>query len=161
MADITHGTWIKDGKAVDKVLSNGKQVYGRNLLTNLSSNWAQGWLNFVGIGNPPIFNDASARIRTLQTIPVISNSPYTISINDALFKFSWLEADSDGNTTYVAPWITSANYTFTTTSTTTQLYIVVAYKTDAALDTSNLPKIKLEKGSVATPWSLAPEDILK
>lgn len=31
MADITHGTWIKDGKAVDKVFSNGKQVYGRNL----------------------------------------------------------------------------------------------------------------------------------
>ncbi|AYH92122.1 hypothetical protein [Lactobacillus phage Dionysus] len=30
MADITHGTWIKDGKAVDKVFSNGRQVYGRN-----------------------------------------------------------------------------------------------------------------------------------
>nr|WP_285806875.1 hypothetical protein [Lactiplantibacillus plantarum] len=25
MADITHGTWIKDGKAVDKVFSDGKQ----------------------------------------------------------------------------------------------------------------------------------------
>lgn len=37
MADITHGTWIKDGKAVDAVFSNGKQVYGRNLLTNTSS----------------------------------------------------------------------------------------------------------------------------
>lgn len=32
MADITHGTWIKDGKAVDKVFSNGRQVYSRNLL---------------------------------------------------------------------------------------------------------------------------------
>lgn len=33
MADITHGTWIKDGKAVDNVFSDGKQVYSRNLLT--------------------------------------------------------------------------------------------------------------------------------
>jgi hypothetical protein len=32
MADITHGVWIKDGKAVDSVYSNGKQIYGRNLL---------------------------------------------------------------------------------------------------------------------------------
>ena len=37
MADITHGTWIKDGKPVDKVYSNGKQVYGRNLLTGTSN----------------------------------------------------------------------------------------------------------------------------
>jgi hypothetical protein len=32
MADITHGAWIKDGKAVDKAYSNGQQIYGRNLL---------------------------------------------------------------------------------------------------------------------------------
>lgn len=71
-----------------------------------------------------------------------------------------MELDSNGNSTYQAPWITSANYTFTTTSTTTQLYIVVAHKNDAALDTSNLPKIKIEKGTIVTPYSPAPEDIL-
>ncbi|KZT85693.1 Phage protein [Lactiplantibacillus plantarum] len=37
MADITHGTWIKDGKAVDNVFSNGKQVYGRNLVIGSSN----------------------------------------------------------------------------------------------------------------------------
>lgn len=37
MADITHGTWIKDGKAVDNVFSNGRQVYGRNLVTGSSN----------------------------------------------------------------------------------------------------------------------------
>lgn len=36
MANITHGTWIKDGKAVDAVYQNGRQVYGRNLLINTS-----------------------------------------------------------------------------------------------------------------------------
>lgn len=34
MADITHGTWIKDGKAVDAVYQGGVKVYGRNLLKN-------------------------------------------------------------------------------------------------------------------------------
>jgi len=43
MADITHGTWIKDGKAVDKVFSDGKQVYGRNLLKN-TFDYASGWI---------------------------------------------------------------------------------------------------------------------
>ncbi|CDN29037.1 hypothetical protein [Lactiplantibacillus plantarum] len=32
MADITHGTWIKDGKAVDAVYQSDVKVYGRNLL---------------------------------------------------------------------------------------------------------------------------------
>jgi len=36
MADITHGTWIKDGKAVDAVYQNGVKVYGRNLALNTS-----------------------------------------------------------------------------------------------------------------------------
>ena len=34
MADITHGTWIKDGKAVDAVYQSGTKVYGRNLYLN-------------------------------------------------------------------------------------------------------------------------------
>jgi len=32
MADITHGTWIKDGKVVDAVYQGGVKAYGRNLL---------------------------------------------------------------------------------------------------------------------------------
>lgn len=37
MADITHGTWIKDGKAVDAVYQNGVNVYSRNLVTGTSN----------------------------------------------------------------------------------------------------------------------------
>ncbi|MFK5685382.1 hypothetical protein ACI3GN_02035 [Lactiplantibacillus plantarum] len=159
MADITHGTWIKDGKAVDAVCQNGVKVYGRNLLTNLSSNWTQGWINGCTIGNPPTFNVSGGRIRTIQTISVSSGFPYTGSLSDTSFRWSWMELDSNGNTTYVAPWITSENYTLTTTSTTTQLYIVVAYKNDTILNTSSLPKIKIEKGTIVTPYSPAPEDI--
>ncbi|WP_203663561.1 hypothetical protein [Lacticaseibacillus sp. 53-4] len=160
MPTINGKACVVNGTPVDKVFSNGRQIYGRNLLTNLSYNWTRGWINSAPIGEPPPFYVANSRIRTLQTIPVSSNSPYTISISDTLFRFSWLESDSNGNVIYVAPWITSANYTLTTKSTTTQLYIVVSYKTDTVLDTSNLPKIKLERGSVAIPWSPAPEDVM-
>ena len=38
MADITHGTWIKDGKAVDTVYQNSVKVYGRNLLLDTDFN---------------------------------------------------------------------------------------------------------------------------
>lgn len=40
MADITHGTWIKDGKAVDAVYQGGVKVYGRNLLINTAGDTA-------------------------------------------------------------------------------------------------------------------------
>ena len=47
MADITHGAWIKDGKAVDTVYQSGVKVYGRNLLANTSNDYttvtANGW----------------------------------------------------------------------------------------------------------------------
>jgi len=36
MADITHGTWIKDGKAVDAVYQDGIKAYGRNLALDTS-----------------------------------------------------------------------------------------------------------------------------
>jgi len=161
MTTINGRACVVNGTPVDKVFSNGKQVYGRNLLTNLSSNWTQGWLSSGIIGTPSTFISVGARIRTLQAISVSSSFSYTIYNSNTSFKLSWLELDSNGNITYAAPWITSTNYAFTTTSTTTQLYIVVAYTTNAELDTSDLPKIKLEKGSVATPWTPAPEDVLK
>ncbi|TPV67381.1 collagen-like protein [Lactiplantibacillus plantarum] len=133
---------------------------GTNLLTNLPSNWAQEWITSGTIGTPPTFKSSNFRVRTLQTISVSSNSPYTISISDTLLKFSWLELDSNGNIIYPGSWITSVNYTFTTAIKTTQLYIVVAYKNEAEINTSNFPKIKLEKGSVATDWCPNPAEVL-
>ena len=63
---------------------------GTNLLTNLSSNWTQSW-GGPPVGTPPTFGYTNARLRTIQTVSVISNSPYTISIGDDLFKFSWMD----------------------------------------------------------------------
>ena len=48
MADITHGTWIKDGKAVDAVYQNGVKVYGRNLWLN-SKEIKDGWGSIGGV----------------------------------------------------------------------------------------------------------------
>lgn len=45
MADITHGTWIKDGKAVDAVYQGGVKVYGRNLLRDTATQSSDDWFN--------------------------------------------------------------------------------------------------------------------
>lgn len=43
MADITHGTWIKDGKAIDAVYQDGVKVYGRNLLRDTATQSSDDW----------------------------------------------------------------------------------------------------------------------
>ena len=53
MADITHGTWIKDGKAVDAVFSNGEIVYGRNLVIGTSKELKT--VTRSGWGNSPSY----------------------------------------------------------------------------------------------------------
>lgn len=42
MADITHGTWIKDGKPIDAVYQDGIKAYGRNLLLDSQTQTQKG-----------------------------------------------------------------------------------------------------------------------
>ena len=52
MAIINGKVLVKDGKAVDKVFSNGRQVYGRNLIVNSSAKTKDGFFkNFDKVEN--------------------------------------------------------------------------------------------------------------
>ena len=52
MATINGKALVKDGKAVDKVFSNGRQVYGRNLIINSSAKTKDGFFkNFDKVEN--------------------------------------------------------------------------------------------------------------
>ena len=52
MAIINGKALVKDGKAVDKVFSNGRQVYGRNLIINSSAKTKDGFFkNFDKVEN--------------------------------------------------------------------------------------------------------------
>lgn len=144
MADITHGTWIKDGTPVDKVFSNGKQVYGRNLFSvrdwdakpNLVS-------NFV-----PYMN--------IQLEP---STAYTLTTNIGLESEGWADVflfkDDENPGTETAGVSSGVGRTLTTSSTGN---VKVGVRNYSLSDGTNW--IKLEKGTTATPYSLAPEDIL-
>ena len=171
MADITHDTWIKDGKAVDAVFSNGKQVYGRNLILNSSTPQVlirpdQNMSYPAWVGRQiykGLKNNETYTVSALATVETTDKSAEKWSIR--IFQ-------NNGNHEAVlknfgANTGKRQSFTFTTPDDGIS-YDVWVYSGGAGVSyTPALLKIvttvsdyKLETGSVATPWSPAPEDIL-
>jgi len=195
MADITHGTWIKDGKAVDAVYQSGVKVYGRNLLTGTSGPFVMGYgipnttwdeTNQVsGISLPVTAKDAEVLpqgtgfpytwmpgVTYTQSIYISTDAPLTgtpisftwftdkyghdtrgvdnlvkVSINvyRAISTYTWPSSNSPANGRYRNADLSNLTEVFDfTKGTFLQFY-----------------KPKLEPGTTATPWSPAPEDVLK
>ncbi|KWT44596.1 hypothetical protein [Lactiplantibacillus plantarum] len=171
MADITHGTWIKDGKAVDKVFSKGKQVYGRNLLLNSDRQFTNSTVGQEFVATTFNLNYIFDKYGTDQVYTI----SYDLSSKDPS-KASWIQAYPFPGTTpqnkYSFPvviyqGITTIPQRFSMTfkptlvdKTITQT-ILVFY---GQYDSGNIPivnRIKVtlgNKGNIA--WSPAPEDIL-
>lgn len=171
MANITHGTWIKDGGAVDKVFSNGVQVYGRNLLTGTGN------YTVTGTGtNGYLSNETTNDFLTL--FKGLAGQTVTVSVD---YEYSGFVAGSGSNrlgwethifadtSTYVGPWYYPKNSsgsgrmsaTFVVPRNITGIPYAAGYIQFSGSSTGTLSHLKLEKGSVATPWTPAPEDILK
>lgn len=144
MADITHGTWIKDGKAVDKVFSNGTQVYGRNLFIlhdwNAKPNLASNFIPYMNIQLEP-------------------NTAYTLTTSISLNVDGWCDVfffKDDEPIGSATNGVSSGSGRTLTTSSTGNVKVGVRHSIS-----DGISWIKLEKGTIATPWSLAPEDTLK
>jgi hypothetical protein len=163
MADITHGAWIKDGTPVDKVFSNGTQVYGRNILVGIDKtvHQAPGWFQWVT-------NVPTKFIKIGQPLCVsvfINNAPHA---KENLHGNSYciIQAkDSSGNTLLS----NSGNKINFDSDGVSQANLIVPDKTDSVLlfvETNNMSRNtyygypKAEFGSIATPWTPAPEDVL-
>ncbi|WP_347131641.1 hypothetical protein [Lactiplantibacillus plantarum] len=69
MADITHGTWIKDGTAVDAVYQSGIKVYGRNLLINTTGSIMP---TIATTPNPSVDGRASQSVDGITTVTIDS-----------------------------------------------------------------------------------------
>ena len=178
MATINGKALVKDGKAVDKVFSNGRQVYGRNLLnfnSGVTLGKYYGWRLDI--------TTWSVNRAYLKKVKVTPNKQYTISANWS--NTAWLNVYAfinESDTTAVARYgsnsgigagswdssnlavgyTVSNNMTFTVP--TNVNYIGVSY---SSLSTNTLTlqallngRPKLEPGSTATPWSPAPEDYI-
>ena len=161
MPTINGKACVVNGTPVDKVYSNGEQVYGRNLLpgVNKDVHQASGWFEwltnvhkeFIKVGDPLCFsvfinnapyaeattkNGASCLIRAVD-----SSGEKILEKNGNAIKF---DADGISQASLIVPDKTAYIMLF-----------VVNY-----MDQNQYYGYpKLEYGSIATPWTPAPEDV--
>jgi len=201
MADITHGTWIKDGKAVDAVYQDGVKVYGRNLLLSSQTqakdgawysqniDWTTEQGTYLGSNIEYITTDwSNARYsyKDLLDRGVINyTDDFTYSVyfrvvgeDPAEMSYAYINFISSATTKdfNVPVQITSLKENQWTRIVVTFKFKDVEHdQTDdyvhsIRVEVSNAPKVagahyefaapKLELGAIATPYSIAPEDIL-
>lgn len=161
MPTINGRACVVNGTPVDKVFSDGRQVYGRNLI--VKSDLKNGYINRDNGGiNVYVDNFSSDNY-----IPTNGATVFTLSSPDYVFKGSFNHTlamyDSDKN---FLGWqsITSATQTL---SKSNAAYIRFSINFvdeggtgDNLSDWLDKHRYKLEKGSVATPHSPAPEDVM-
>lgn len=194
MADITHGTWIKDGKAVDAVYQGGVKVYGRNLLqgtgtasgdvadgggtlaegafngynaVKTNSAWHERYLNLKSA-----LGRTNAKAGDWYTISVYIKADKQIDTSE-LGVYRALGNESASTNDGFLPSIQMSNKPITTQwqqySWSFQINNIslqrqntrVEYGNDTGDNWIYWAGWKIEEGSISTPWTPAPEDILK
>ena len=163
MPIINDGACVINGNPVDKVFSNGRQVYGRNFLTGTSSDlktapdstnstWGGALHNFSS-------NDLSILSGNQVTLRAFIHNPTTHTVNLLI----WTDGGNFGVGTDV-PAGTDGYSTITDYNATSSVTVgdinIRAYKDDAKISGVQYKELKLEKGGSATPYSPAPEDVI-
>jgi hypothetical protein len=164
MADITHGTWIKDGKPVDAVYQGGVKVYGRNLLTGTSADLQTSPYAHDNSHGGFIYNFSSDNLSTLLgnkiTTRAFIHNTTTHTVNLVMWtNYGGVIVGTDvpaGTEGY-----STINYSVPSNSDTWGNITIRAYAENAEINGVPYKEFKSEKGSVSTPWTPAPEDILK
>ncbi|WP_203624867.1 hypothetical protein [Lacticaseibacillus sp. 866-1] len=163
MPTINGKACVVNGTPVDKVFSNGSQVYGRNILAGINKavHQAPGWFQwvtniptkFIKLGQPLCFS------------VFINNAPYAKVLGQGN-AYCFIQAkDSSGNILLT----TGGNVINFDADGVSQASLIVPDKTDSILlfvKTNNMGQNtyygypKVEFGSIATPWTPAPEDVM-
>ena len=165
MADITHGTWIKDGTPVDAVYQGGVKVYGRNLIKGSSNvlttnHNATGW-GFEGTGYSSV--EALEANQTYTVICYLEPAEHDVAICIHIAPRNQWDNGNYFGTTVTAGSKGISTITITLTPEDIKVFGIWLSFTNEQKDESTVSSkgFKLEKGSVATPWTPAPEDILQ
>jgi hypothetical protein len=144
MPTINGRACVVNGKPVDKVYSNGKQVYGRNLFS------VRDW------NAKPYLISNSVPYMNIQLEP---NTEYTLTTNirktNEYFDVFFFKDNEDASSSING--VNSGSGRTLTTSSTGNVKVGMRNYFLSLSDDTNW--IKLEKGSVATPWTPAPEDV--
>ncbi|WP_163627203.1 hypothetical protein [Lactiplantibacillus plantarum] len=168
MADITHGTWIKDGSAVDAVYQGGVKVYGRNLSLNTSiPNSVQ------GNGASTVWQDVRKLNLSQNPAGLTVTFSYAVTIDKPDSGKLYMQFGNDFSPAWGMP--VAVNLSTLKTGVKTNFHSTIVFPKYIGSGNFNecmigivqcsalvkFEDLKIEQGSVATPWSPAPEDILK
>lgn len=152
MADITHGTWIKDGKAVDAVYQSSVKVYGRNLVLGTAT-------PFTIIGSHTIYMyHLSSTIAKGTTATMSFDTTSTNSTGE--FSVQIISAGGSFESTDWYPIDTVTHhysYTFVTDNEYSNGVQIWTYSSTGTLTVSNFI---ISESSKEVPWNQAPEDKL-
>lgn len=137
---------------------NEIKVSGRNLLQQSIRALAQGAWNTVTNSTP---NGNAIRVCSLAPISLTASASYVVSNASPDYQVTLLYFKSDGTYITETSWITTYPYKFTTP--TNAAYMRVSFrKTDNTTlypqSASSALKFKIEKGTIPTEWTRAPED---
>jgi len=162
MSTINGRACVANGVAVDKVFSDGRQVYGRNLISgSYDSSWSFG-NNGATIQKVTMDSGEVA----LHVIGIGSSSGFYMSFNfpsgnytasldfkgtGKVNRLGW-EGISEAGMTPTSNWQRVSR----TMSFDGKAHAFVFYGT---MDVY-VRLLKLEKGTIATPWTPAPEDVM-
>lgn len=178
MSDITHGMWIKDGKAIDTAYKDNHILYGRNLYIDTQNfdnpsewnNWGYWYKTgekYNGLAVMQTTNDWNG---LGQTIQAKKGETYTFSVYARYQSGSGISImcfePVGANVTNIDILNVSLNESW---QRITGTFIMTAdgpilprmERTHDNHNTLLIAGLKLERGSTATPYSIAPEDILK
>lgn len=135
------------------------EIGGRNLISNLVGNWSAGNWSIPAVGSPTVLETwYTGRISLKDPINISPNKEYWVKIYSSksvsvLFRL----LDKDGK--FISSQIYMTNQKWTSPS---NCYgICVTIYDDSTIDdiADGTTKIKFEKGSKATDWTPAPEDV--
>ena len=170
MPTINGKACVVNGAPVDKVFSNGRQVYGRNYIKNSHADYQKltigVWAGYTGIAIPITSMGVSAGDKITFSLWIKSPSEALAGTEP---RINLVRADNTYmavmGTDYILPGETGYRTITATIQADTILVQLFLHRKDAVADGTEfnvyIKREKLEIGTVATPWTPAPEDVLK
>ena len=164
MPTINGRVCVVNGTPVDKVFSDGRQVYGRNLLAGVNRTIHQAPGSFQWVGNVPrkvikvgeplcfslFINNAPHAVELVKGNTFAVMRAIDVSDNKLLEAIgNSINFDADG--------ISQASFVVPNATTNIQIFLI----TYSMLKNPYYGYSKVEYGTTPTHWTPAPEDILK
>ena len=171
MTTINGKVCVVNGTPVDKVFSNGKHVYGRNLLTN-TSDFSSNWIGMSSVSTTTEYNGQPSMVFASSSQWLVNQRIGEKLENSFQYTSSfWAKADNAGDKAHTELWGSNGATDFVLTTNWVRYAAVLSGSSGFPYCYFGVPDgnkrnvyialPKLEKGSIATPWSPAPEDVLK